>query len=155
MPETKQEQTFVVAATTPTATTPAEQWGAAELYRLPSGHVARLRRPALLAMAVGGLIGNPYLRRFLVGRDSPAQPSEEQNWHIYEENARGFLACAELCLIEPRLAVDRPAQAGEIRPEQLSDADLQWLYFSFAQGGAEQVAPFRVKSESAPSPRAR
>jgi len=155
MPETKQEQTFVVATAAPAATTPAAEWGAADLYRLPSGNIARLKRPALLAMAVNGLIANPYLRRFLVGRDSLAQPSEEERWRIYEENARGFLACAELCLVEPRLAVDRPAQAGELRPDQLSDADLQWLFFVFAEGNAEQVAPFRVASESAPAPRAR
>jgi hypothetical protein len=153
MPETKQEQQFVVAETTPPATTPAEAWGAADLYRLPSGNIARLRRPALLVMAVNGLISNPYLKRFLTGRDTAL--TDEERWRTYEENARGFLACAELCLVEPRLAVDRPPEKGEIRPEQLSDADLQWLYFAFAQGGAEQAAPFRVESQPQSPARAR
>lgn len=124
------------------APTPADAWGAADLCRLPSGHVARLRRPALMAMAVGGMITNPYLQRMLAGRDVALD--DAARWKTYAENARGFLACAELCLVEPRLALDRPPEAGEIRPEQLSDADLLWLYFSYASGGDEQVAPFRV-----------
>jgi hypothetical protein len=141
MPETKQAAEFVVADT-PAATTPAADWGQADLYKLPSGNLARLKRPALMIMAVNGLINNPYLKRLLAGRDLTAQ-TEDARWKALEENARGFLACAELCLVEPRLAVDRPPQTGEIRPDQLSDADLLWLYYTFAEGSAEQAAPFR------------
>jgi len=135
------------------APTPAAQWGQDALYRLPSGHVARLRRPSLMAMAVNGLIGNPYLKRLLSGSDTAL--TDADRWERYDQNARGFVACAELCLIEPKLAVDRPPQAGEIVPAQLSDADLLWLYFTFAEGDEPQVAPFRVEGQPPAPARAR
>ncbi len=142
MVETKPPEGVVADQSATTTTAPAADWGQADLYRLPSGHVARLRRPGLMVMAVGGLISNPHLKRMLAGRDVAL--TDEARWKVFEENARGFLACAELCLVEPRLAVDRPPQSGEIRPEQLADADLIWLYFEFAEGSAQQVTPFRV-----------
>ena len=71
--DTKPAADFIVADAPTAQPTPAAQWDQApKLYRLPSGNIARLARPALMVLAARGLIPNPYLaaiRKLLAGRD--------------------------------------------------------------------------------------
>lgn len=142
------------AETMAPAATPAAAWRRAttdgELYRLPgSGHVARLRRPSLYQLAARGAVDSglaaQVLKRLTAG-ERPGERSEADRAQTHRENVDLFLGVAALCLVEPRLILDRPAdpERGEIGPEDMADADLLWLYYDFAQEGDRSVATFRV-----------
>lgn len=134
--------------------TPASTWRSAreagELIKLPGcGNVARLIRPALgkLALTNGG-VPNPLSRnvqRLLSGAAPPRD--ENERWANYQTNTRAMQEIAQLCLVEPKLRLDGPPQEGEIGPEDLTDLDYTWLYYTWVEGAAEQVAPFRVTPE--------
>lgn len=124
------------------------------LYTLPGcGLVARLRRPALHAMAAAaGRIPNPLRRevlRFMASTDSNANTSDDARIAAYEANTAAIIQIAALALVEPKLVLDRdPDYAnGEIGPLDLSDTDYNWLYYQFVEGGAAGVALFRVKDD--------
>lgn len=137
-----------------TTPTPASAWRRTreegELIRLPgSGNVARLVRPSLTTMALtNGGVPNPLssvVQRFIAGSAglTPARDAAEQ-WEIYKKNTRALQEIAVLCLAEPKLALDRPPSEGEIGPEDLTDLDYSWIYYTWLEGAAENVAPFRV-----------
>ncbi len=136
-----------------TTPTPATAWAAGELYRLPSGKVARLRQPGLSAMVARGALPNPVLTDVLrVTLDrTPDAATEEQRHTTYLRNVRVLTEIAALALQEPRLILDRAPDyaAGEIGPGDLAEADLMWLYYSFTLGGAAELAPFRVDRDAA------
>lgn len=133
--------------------TPATEWRKqstdGELYRLPgSGHVARLRRPSLMALATRpGVIPNPLgdaVLRFLA--TTPDAKTDAQQIDAYRTNARAFEEIAALCLVEPHLILDRTPNydAGEIGTDDLSDRDYSFIVFTLTQGAASDVAPFRL-----------
>lgn len=140
--------------TTPTpeaAPTPARAWSQAQLYRLPGcGHVARLRRPSPTALiARAGDMPNPVLSRDLLATlASDEVPSDlDEQIAAFRRNARVYVEIAALAFVEPQLVLDREPdyEAGEIAPEDLTDVDYVWLYYSLCQGGHEKVRTFLVR----------
>lgn len=138
----------------PTAPTPAGLWRRqreeGELIRLPgSGNVARLIRPPLahLVLSSNG-VPNPLSRnvqKLLAG--TPPPKDEHARWANYQANVRGMQELAALCLLEPKLRLDGPPGEGEIGPEDLADLDYTFIVYTWVEGAAEQVAPFRVAPE--------
>lgn len=131
----------------PVEPTPPDQWQQDELMRLPSGNVARMKRPGLMTLASRGLIPNPYLgpiRKLLAGRNGSGNTDEER-WAIFDENYQAYVGVAQLALVEPRLITDREPGPGEIGPEKLSDQDLLWIYFNYAEGDESVIATFRAR----------
>lgn len=135
--------------------TPSSAWAAAaagELYRLPgSGHVARLRRPALIALASKiGHIPNPLAAEVirLLATTEPTDTPEQQI-AAFEKNAPAFVRVAQAAFVEPRMVTDRDPdyEAGEIGPQDITDTDYLWIYYSLAEGGAADVAMFRVTDQ--------
>jgi len=135
----------------PTAPTPASAWRKAtvegELIRLPGcGQVARLVRPPMskLVLTSNG-VPNPLSRnvqKLLSG--APPPKDENARWENYQQNMRGMQEVAALCLAEPRLRLDGTPEEGEIGPDDLTDMDYTFLLYTWVEGAAEQVAPFRV-----------
>lgn len=134
---------------TPESPTTASAWAAAaagELYRLPGcGHVARLRRPSLVALAAGPGIPNPILR-LLALEGITERSSEAEKLSAYQKQALAFVQVAQLAFVEPRLVIDRAPDvaASEIGPEHLTDRDLIWIYYDLVGGSAASVVPFRL-----------
>jgi hypothetical protein len=138
----------------PIAVTPASVWRRkreeGELIRLPgSGNVARLIRPPLAQMVLSSNgVPNPLSRdvqRLLAGSAPPKD--EAGRWANYQANVRGMQELAALCLVEPKLRLDGPPGEGEIGPEDLSDLDYTFIVYTWVEGAAEAVAPFRVAPE--------
>lgn len=131
--------------------TPADAWRGGQLYRLPSGHCAQLRRPGLMAMLATGQIPNPLAQQVMrlltvTTTEEIAQRTREQREEALRSNSEAFVAIAELCFVAPRLVTDHPPDysADEIGAADLSDRDLLWLYYDFVEGTAQDVATFRV-----------
>lgn len=140
--------------TKPQAPTPAGLWRRSreegELIKLPgSGNVARLVRPPLARMILSSNgVPNPLSRdvqRLLSGTAPPKD--EEARWKNYQANMRGMQELAALCLAEPKLRLDGPIGDDEIGPDDLADLDYTFIVYTWLQGAAEQVAPFRVAQE--------
>lgn len=141
-----------------TQPTTARQWKQTaqdgELYVLPgSGHIARLRRPSLTALAAeAGEIPNPLsieVMRFLAHADEIGgltRPTEAQLIVAYEKNARAFVEIAALAFVEPKLILDRDPDydAGEIAPSDVADLDYVWITGRLVEGQAADLASFRV-----------
>ena len=130
----------------PIAPTPADVWREGELIRLPGcGHVARLKRPSLTALAgtTNGVPNplSPAVLRLIAGR--PTTTLEERIENV-KSNSRAFMEVAALCLIEPRLVLDGEPGPGEIGPQDLSDTDYTWIYYTYVEGVASEVVPFRL-----------
>lgn len=132
--------------------TPASQWRRAsqegELYELPgSGMVARLKRPALLALAakagtVPNLLAQEVLRLEGVSRTPKTEQEQIKN---YQEFSQGYIEVAKLCFVEPRI-VDQPNyDNGEIAVTDLAEVDLFWLYSTFIKGDAKSRDEFRAE----------
>ena len=134
----------------PTEPTSAASWSIGGLYRLPSGNVARLSRPSLLALAAAGRIPNPLedeiLRFVALGGADETKLTEAQQMARYQEHARVFVRVAARALLEPKLILDRAPDPdhNEIGPLQLSDRDYTWIYYGFVEGSASDSALFRV-----------
>lgn len=141
----------------PTSATDARQWRrgrqVGELYELPGcGHVARLIRPSLTALAAAtGGVPNPLSEKVIQLAMGRRAPNDEQALEHYRRNCRAYLEAAALCFVEPRLVLDREPGEGEIGPDDLSDMDYTWIYHSFITGGEQEVAPFRIARESPPA----
>src|SRR5687768_951231 len=112
----------------PTTLTPASEWADTHLYRLPGcGHVARLRRPSLSAMATRvGQVSNPLspeLMRFLAVTDAKPAVTEEEQIESYCKHVTAYLHMAELAFVEPKFVLDHPPdyKKGEIGPGDLTD----------------------------------
>jgi len=134
--------------------TPAGLWRLkreeGELIRLPgSGNVARLVRPPLAQMVLSSNgASNPlsrHVQKLLAGTAPPKD--EETRWANYQANTRGMQELAALCLLEPKLRLDGPPGENEIGPEDLTDLDYTFIVYTWVEGAAEQVAPFRVAQE--------
>lgn len=136
---------------TETSITPASAWKKArvegELIKLPgSGNVARLVRPPLASLVLtNGGAPNPLSRdvqRLLAGTAPPKD--EADRWESYKKNTRALQEIAALCLAEPRLVLDRQPGDDEIGPDDLAEQDYLFIYYTWLEGAAENVAPFRV-----------
>lgn len=134
--------------------TPASAWRRAreegELIRLPgSGNIARLIRPPLASMVLSSNgVPNPLSRdvqRLLAGTAPPKD--EAARWTNYQANMRGMQELAALCFVEPKLRLDGPPGEGEIGPDDLTDLDYTFIVYTWVEGAAESVAPFRVTPE--------
>lgn len=128
--------------------TPASAWGAA-LYQLPSGRVARLRRPALSALIARGNLPNPIaakLHRFLSDAASERGTSDAEKLDRYRANIDVLIEIAALAMVEPRLVLDREPQqeAGEIGALDMLDQDVIWIYYGLTLGTEDEVSPFRL-----------
>jgi hypothetical protein len=132
------------------AATPARAWAAGTLVQLPgSGHAARLRKPSLRALLHAGkvpssLVDSVYrLVQGLIA--APEQPPEQQRQKFMEDSA-AFVYVASQCFVEPRLVTDKAPDydKGEIGPDDLSDLDYIWIFYTWTEGSAEQEAPFRL-----------
>ena len=121
-----------------------------ELVTLPGcGHVARLIRLSLTALVGDRRPSAPVLSadlmRLLAGRRSA---DDAQALEHYQRNTRAFLEVAALCLVEPRLVLDRTPGEGEIGPDDLTDMDYLWIYYSWVQGTYEDTLLYRVSNDS-------
>lgn len=135
----------------PATITPATTWGKPARYRLPSGHVALLKRVSLIALAGAGSIPNPLatdaLRLLAVDDPDPSKLTEAQQIKAYQRNAAAFVHVAQRVLVEPKLITDREPdyEAGEIGPGDLADQDYTWIYYRLVGGRDDDVATFRVR----------
>ena len=144
----------------PAAATPARDWRRAttegELYILPgSGHVARLRRPSLMALMVRGVAPNP-LSAEVVRMLALGTPDEHESARLdsFKRNAKAYLEIAALAFVSPRLILNREPNpdADEIGPDQVCDSDLMFIY-QLAEGLAIETMPFRVVERDDGTPR--
>jgi hypothetical protein len=128
------------------APTPARAWGAVHTYQLPSGNVARLKRPAVLALAAKG--HNPVSQAVMLELyDRKAQPATDvEKLAQITANSQKYLEVLALAFVEPKLVIDRDPDydAGEIGPHDLDDGDLLWIYWTFIEGVAAHFAQFRL-----------
>lgn len=130
--------------------TPAAAWRAGELIQLPgSGYTARLRKPSLRALLHAGkvpsaLVDSVYrLVQGLIA--TPEQTPEQQREKFFADSA-AFVYVASQCFVEPRLVIDRPPdyEQGEIGPDDVSDLDLIWLFYTWTEADHAAAAPFRL-----------
>jgi hypothetical protein len=153
MSEATPSPTAAAPPAPPTAPTDARQWRrgrqVGELIELPGcGHVARLIRPSLTALAATtGGVPNPLSEKLIQLALGRRAANDEQALEYYRRNSRAYVEAAALCFVEPRLVLDREPGEGEIGPDDLTDLDYTWLYHSFIQGGEQEVAPFRIARE--------
>lgn len=146
-------------STTLLTSTPALAWKKAreegELYTLPgSGNVARLIRPSLTALVgVTNGVPNPLSKEVMrLLAAAPPGKAEEALFANIRNNSRAYMEIARMCLVEPRLALDKEPnyERGEIGPNDLADLDYAWIYHSFVEGAAADAAPFRVAEPTQP-----
>jgi hypothetical protein len=78
---------------------------------------------------------------------SPPPKNDEERVQNVQRNSRAFLEVAALCLVEPKLALDHEASDDELEPQDLSNLDYAWIYYSFVEGTVNDIAPFRVKND--------
>ncbi len=136
--------------TPPTTPTPAAAWRRqqtdGELFRLPGcGHVARLRRPSLTALAAtSNGVPNALAAAVLRLLAAPPAKTDDERVGNVKRNSQGYLEVAALCLVEPRLQLKGEPGEGEIGPQDLSDLDYAWIYHTFVEGAATESAIFRL-----------
>jgi hypothetical protein len=131
------------AAKQPTKATPARQWKTGGLYQLPSGNIAHLKRPSLLARAtMPGKLEQKVLRFIVL--ETPRMISEEDHIRLYVANSEAYLAVAAATLVSPRLILDRQPDPDkdEIGPDDLSDRDYTWIYQIFVEGSDAESRDF-------------
>lgn len=126
--------------------TTAKHWKTGGLYQLPSGNIAQLKRPSLLARAtMPGRLEQKVLRH--IALETPRQLSEKQQLDLYVANSEAYLAVAAAALVSPRLILDGEPdpEKDEIGPDDLSDRDYTWIYHVFVEGSdAESRDYFRA-----------
>lgn len=135
--------------------TSAAEWASAridgQLVRLPGcGNIARLRRPSLTALAATtNGVPNPLSDAVIKLLTATPAKSDSERLAAFLSNNRGMLEVAALCFISPVLVLDRAPnyEAGEIGPHDLTDLDISWIYFSWVEGDAAGVMPFRVSEK--------
>ena len=125
-----------VAAPAPQQPTPASEWNDEALYTLPSGKVARLKRPGVLAIASATNGANPIsdavlIQHMTVGN---AVTSDEERAGNIRKNSAMYVTVAKLCFVSPRV-VDAPDyDANQIAPADIDDVDLMFVYFRLPPG---------------------
>lgn len=120
---------------------------AGELITLPgTGLIVRAVRRSLTALAAtANGVPNPLSAAVLRLMASPPPKNDDERVENVKRNSRAFLEVAALCLVEPRLAIDHEAADDELAPEDLSNLDYAWIYYSFVEGTVSDIAPFRVR----------
>lgn len=127
-----------------------------EVLTLPGiGKPMRLRpvTPAVLATRVGR-IPNPYaesvVRLLAVQGDPLDRVSETKQIQTYRDNAIAFQHAAALVIMEPPFVMppkDAPESwrppKGSIGPMHLKEQDYQFIFYTYIQGSAERLMPFR------------
>lgn len=124
--------------TQPLQITHASEWKQGEVVQLPSGKVARLKKPDVLSLiTVDGKIPDA-LGPVLLG----ASKGQEITAEFTIESLSGLIPLLDkitkACFIEPRV-VDNPGP-DELGTDDISTADKMWLFQSWAFGGAGQAA---------------
>lgn len=120
----------------------SEQQQTTQAYQLPSGRVVRLALPDLWAVvSQAGRVPNPIVMAVLdlLVRDGAYTPEQAQA-DLYlrkREEVLGMYAACALCLVEPRLAIGRAPEAGEIGPRDLAYGDAEVIYYSFFRFGRQ------------------
>lgn len=127
-----------------------------EVLRLPGiGKPVRLRpvTPAVLATRVGK-IPNPYveqvIRLLAVQTDPLDRLTEAKQIQTYRDNAIAFQYAAALVIMDPPFVMppkDAPLDwrppKGSIGPMHLKEQDYQFIFYTYIQGSAERLMPFR------------
>lgn len=115
-----------------------------QLVELPSGKVARLTRPHMLALAKTGQIPDPLsaqVMEMFSGKKSPAETKDS----ISPEDMLALInITCKIAFVEPKIA-DDPG------PDELSIDDIDFedrtFVFWWSQGGAADLASFRKEQE--------
>lgn len=135
--------------------TPAAAFAAGRLVRLPgTGHTVRLRKVGTRALLASGLVPNALadkVYRLIRPRDDAApEPTEDERRRDLAERFEAFIWIAQQCLVAPRLVTGRSADydAGEIAPPDLNDLDYLFLFYDWAEGSLDKVAPFLVAAHA-------
>lgn len=123
--------------------TSAEEWRtsqeAGQLVKLPSGKVARLARPHLLALIKTGQIPDP-LSAQVMGLFNGKNPAEIQENINAEDMLTLINTTVRVAFIEPKVA-DDPG------PDEISTNDIDFedkmFVFWWSQGGTADLALFR------------
>jgi len=120
-----------------------------ELYLLPGcGLPAKLRRIGLIGLVAAGATGNPALSPELVRMMALTErpPTEAERIADFEQNARAYREVAARTFVKPRMVLDRAPdyEADEIGPDDITDQDYVWIYWTLTQGGAAQAESFRL-----------
>jgi hypothetical protein len=126
--------------------TTAADWkarSAGEIKTLPSGATIRIRRPSLFALARIGHVPNPLATevvKWFAVTAPEKEPTEQEKIAQYRENATVYVNVAVVSVVEPKIVADRlpDYDKGEIAPEDLSTADLVWVY-GFVVAGIESA----------------
>lgn len=131
------------AAKKPNAPTHAREWKTGGLYQLPSGNIAQLRRPSLLARAtMPGKLERKVLR--FIALETPRLVPEDEQLRLYIANSEVYIAVAAATLVSPRLILDREPnyENNEIGPDDLSDRDYTWIYNIYVEGSDAESRDF-------------
>ena len=132
--------------------TPARAWRDGQLVALPgSGHQAVLRKPSLRALLSAGRVPNtlrdqvyrlahPQAVAVVAAQDDAGRAA------LFHEESAAFIYIASQCFVSPRLVTEREPDydANEIGPEDISDLDYIWLFYSWTEGSRETALPFLV-----------
>lgn len=125
------------APDTPSEATTASGWfrpPATEVMELPSGNVARLRRPSVLAMMKTGQIPNPLIEAAAAVASGTASPDYQRTAELID-----FLTAA--AFVEPRVVLEGPTVDGELHIDEISDADKKFVV-AWAQSEARAIDTF-------------
>lgn len=87
--------------------TSSQEWASGELYRLPSGKVARLKQPGLFGLIAVGYVPNPILTQIAKFFHSPADPDTVAIDRAIIALARGDLASSQVADLTARLREQR------------------------------------------------
>ncbi len=134
------------STTTGKLVTSAADWKArseGEIKTLPSGATIRIKRPSLFALARAGNVPNPLamevVKWFAV--DAPdSEPTDQDKIAQYRENASVYVNIAAASVATPKIVINAAPDydAGEIAPEDLTTADLLWIY-GYVINGIEEA----------------
>jgi hypothetical protein len=137
-----------------------------EILVLPGiGKPVRLRPITPLVLATrAGKIPNPMIdqvvRLMAIQTDPLDRMSEAKQVQVYKDNGIAFQYAASLMIIEPPFAMPpkdaaedwRPPR-GHIGPMHLKERDYLFLVYTYMQGSAENLLPFRRANRVRRSPR--
>lgn len=124
------------------------------VYRLPGcGKKARLRSVTPLVLAArAGKIVNPMVdevvRLLAIQTDPLDKMPEAKQVTLYRDNGRAFIYTAKLIIMDPPFIIPeldkREPGKGEIGPGHLKERDYLWLAYTYLQGQAKDLLPFRA-----------
>lgn len=126
------------------------------VYRLPGcGKKARIRSVTPLVLAArAGRVPNPMVdevvRLLAIQTDPLEKMSEAKQIQMYKDNGVAFIYAAKLLIVEPAFIIPEQdkrqpdTSKGEIGPDHLKERDYLWLAYTFLQGQAKDLIPFRA-----------